>query len=95
MEKHWWVQAEAMVGFLNAYTLTGDYKFFRAMKGVWNYIQANLIDKENGEWFYKRLGNGEVDDKEFKISEWKGPYHNSRACLEIAGRLNRLSDKGK
>lgn len=92
MEKHWWVQAEAMVGFLNAYELTGDYRFYTAMKDVWQYIHVNLIDKENGEWFYKRLHDGKVDEMECKISEWKGPYHNSRACLEIAGRLNRLSN---
>jgi cellobiose epimerase len=90
MEKHWWVQAEAMVGFLNAYELTGDNKFYQAMMMVWGYIKNNLIDKENGEWFYKRLSNGKVDEMEPKISEWKGPYHNSRACLEIAGRLNRM-----
>jgi mannobiose 2-epimerase len=93
MEKHWWVQAEAMVGFLNAYELTGDYKFFRAMKDVWQYIQTNLIDTKNGEWFYKRLHDGKVDEKEPKISEWKGPYHNSRTCIEIAGRLNRISNE--
>jgi mannobiose 2-epimerase len=91
MEKHWWVQAEAMVGFLNAYELTGERKFYDAMLRVWGYIKNNLIDKENAEWFYKRLHDGTVDDKEPKISEWKGPYHNSRACLEIAGRLNRMS----
>ncbi|NLD36994.1 MAG: N-acyl-D-glucosamine 2-epimerase [Desulfatiglans sp.] len=91
MEKHWWVQAEAMVGFLNAYELTGERKFYDAMLRVWGYIKNNLIDKENAEWFYKLLHDGTVDDKEPKISEWKGPYHNSRACLEIAGRLNRMS----
>jgi cellobiose epimerase len=95
MEKHWWVQAEAMVGFLNAYELTGERKFYEAMMKVWDYIKNNLIDNENGEWLYKRLGNGKVDEIESKISEWKGPYHNCRACLEIAGRLNRMMSNGE
>ncbi len=94
MEKHWWVQAEAMVGFFNAYELTGERKFYKAMMSVWGYIKEKLIDNENGEWFYKRFGNGKLDEGEFKISEWKGPYHNSRACLEIAGRLNRIMNNG-
>ncbi|MFC1838637.1 AGE family epimerase/isomerase [Thermodesulfobacteriota bacterium] len=90
MEKHWWVQAEAMVGFLNAYQLSGNNKFFDAMIGVWNYIHNNLIDKKIGEWFYKRNEDGSVARDEFKISEWKGPYHNSRACLELVRRLEKL-----
>ncbi len=92
MEKHWWVQAEAMIGFLNAYELSGDEKFYQAMIRVWNYICENLIDKKNGEWFYKRLGDGKLDEREFKISEWKGPYHNSRACMEMLRRLKRLGN---
>jgi mannobiose 2-epimerase len=91
LEKIWWTHAEAMVGFLNTYQLSGDLKFYRAMLGVWNFVRENLIDSRNGEWFYKSTENGQVASNEFKISEWKGPYHNSRACLEIARRLDRLS----
>lgn len=91
LEKIWWIHAEAMVGFLNAYQLSGDFKFFQAMLRVWNFVRENLIDSRHGEWFYKRTEDGQVASNEFKISEWKGPYHNSRACLEIARRLDRLS----
>ncbi len=91
-EKHWWVQAEAMVGFLNAWQLSGDNRFYRAMLNVWNYIKNNLIDSEYGEWFYKTNSDNRAEH-EFKISEWKGPYHNTRACLEIADRLNSLNEK--
>ncbi|MGD9159289.1 MAG: AGE family epimerase/isomerase [Desulfobacteraceae bacterium] len=89
MERHWWAQAEATVGFLNAWQLTGDKKFYRAMLGAWNYISGSLIDNEHGEWFYKRNEDGQVDNNEFKISEWKGPYHNTRACLEVVRRLSK------
>ncbi len=91
LEKHWWVQAEAMAGFLNAYQLSGDYRFYTKMLGVWEYIRENLIDQVNGEWFYKRTEDGVIAFDQFKISEWKGPYHNSRACLEMARRLDLLS----
>jgi mannobiose 2-epimerase len=94
-EKVWWTQAEAMVGFLNAYQLSGDPKFYRAARGVWDYTHKNLIDTGNGEWFYKRIEDGRIAGDHFKISEWKGPYHNIRACLEIARRLDLLSGKDK
>ena len=78
------------MGFLNAFQLTGDKKYYQAMLKVWHYINDNLIDAENGEWFYKRTEDGQVDYNEFKVSEWKGPYHNSRSCLEVARRLSTL-----
>lgn len=59
--------------------------------GLFEIIEKNLIDKNNGEWFYKRDEDGSLVRDEFKISEWKGPYHNSRACLELVRRLDCLS----
>ena len=48
----WWVQAEAVVGFINAYQNSGDKSFLDTAKGVWDYIRENVIDKrEGGEWF--------------------------------------------
>lgn len=91
-ERHWWAQAEAMVGFLNVYQLTEDIKYYDAMTNAWDYIRANLIDKENGEWFYKRDEDNLIAEDEYKISEWKGPYHNTRACLELVRRLALCSE---
>ncbi len=89
-EKHWWVMSEAMVGFLNAYQLTGDTKYYEAVSGAWEYISNSLIDREYGEWFYKRGEDNSIAEDEYKISEWKGPYHNIRACLEVLKRVENL-----
>jgi mannobiose 2-epimerase len=86
-----WPQAEALVGFLNAFELTGDRKFLTAALGVWDYVQQHLVDRERGEWFWRIAPEGKPDPKLPKVSEWKGPYHVSRACLEIIHRLKRIS----
>ncbi|WP_090993948.1 AGE family epimerase/isomerase [Pedobacter insulae] len=86
-EKHWWPQAEAMVGFFNAYQLSGDISFLHKSIKSWAYITANLKDKEHGEWFWGRYPDGELM-KENKAGFWKCPYHNGRACLEIIRRIN-------
>jgi len=86
-EKHWWTQTEAVVGFVNAYELTGEEKFLRAAIGVWEFIKAHLVDRENGEWFCKTSRSGVPDLQLPKLSQWKGPYHNGRMCFEIARRL--------
>jgi mannobiose 2-epimerase len=82
-----WPQAEALVGFLNAFELSGDEKFFAAARRVWDYIENNLVDRVHGEWFWRINPDGQPDTQLPKVSEWKGPYHATRACLETMKRL--------
>ncbi len=89
-EKHWWVMAEAMVGYFNAYELTYNKEFLYASHKVWQYIDKNFVDKELGEWFGLIDESGEIDNSEHKVSEWKGPYHNGRACMEILARIRKM-----
>ncbi len=84
--KECWPQAEAVIGFLNAFEISGDARFLHAAQRVWDFIQAHLVDRVNGEWFWRILPNGRVDQTLPKVSEWKGPYHASRMCLEILAR---------
>jgi mannobiose 2-epimerase len=84
-----WPQAEAMVGFLNAFEIGGDPKYFAAAEQVWKFIQLNLVDHIHGEWFWRINPDGNPDSKLPKVSEWKGPYHATRACLETMRRLKK------
>ncbi len=89
--RQWWPQAECVVGFLNAYELSGDESFLEAAKKAWNFIEKYFADREHGEWFWRIFTNGRPDPAEPKVSQWKGPYHSVRACLEIINRLARLT----
>jgi mannobiose 2-epimerase len=82
-ERHWWVQAEAVVGFSYLGRLLDDWSYTEKAENIWSYIKSNLIDKERGEWYWSRLENGKVNDKEDKAGFWKCPYHNGRMCLEM------------
>lgn len=92
-DKHWWPQAEAVVGFLNAHALTGDRRFLEAALRAWQFIEDRIIDRELGEWRpgVDRAGRPKGAYPEFrdgyKIGPWKCPYHNGRACLEILRRV--------
>lgn len=86
-DKHWWQQAEAMVGFYNAYKISRDEKFLDAMFGVWDFIDRYIIDHSNGEWFWKVDKNGKVYPGMEKAGFWKCPYHNSRAVFELIKRM--------
>lgn len=85
-EKHWWPQAEALVGLINAYQISKDIKFKMAAEKCWNFIQEHIIDHEHGEWIWGIDANGQPL-KEDKAGPWKCPYHNGRAMMELMKRL--------
>ncbi len=88
--KDWWPQAEAAVGFVNAYQLSGDVAHLRTAQRSWDFIEKRIVDRENGEWFWGRDAKGRVLAKQPKVSTWKCPYHNGRACLELIERAEKL-----
>lgn len=90
METHFWCQAEAVVGFLNAFHLSGQDDFLETAWEIWQFIENYQSDKKYGEWFWKLDRNHNPDRSMPKISEWKCPYHNSRACIETIQRLNQI-----
>jgi mannobiose 2-epimerase len=85
-DKHWWPQAEAMIGFLNAYQLTDNEQFLEISLKNWEFIKKYIIDSKNGEWFWGVTQSGQPLDRE-KAGVWKSPYHNARACIEVMRRL--------
>ncbi|MCX7681070.1 MAG: AGE family epimerase/isomerase [Anaerolineae bacterium] len=89
-QTEWWPQAEAVVGFLNAYHISGEPHFLNAALRCWDYIEEHLVDRQYGEWFRAVNRDGTVREHELKVSFWKCPYHNGRACLEMIQRLEAL-----
>ncbi len=89
---HWWPQAEAVVGFFNAFRMTGDSRFLKLSRNVWEFIRKFQIDHVNGEWFW--LVSPEYKVKPMpRVSPWKCPYHNGRMCMEMISRLEKLTDE--
>jgi mannobiose 2-epimerase len=82
----WWAQAEGIVGFFNAYQITNNEKYFNAAVKIREYIDAQVIDHEFGEWFGTAGDSPEDENSNYKVNAWKCPYHNSRAALEIFER---------
>lgn len=84
--RHWWPQAEAMVGLMDAWEITPDDHYLRALQTIWSFIKTKLVDRENGEWFWSVDPNGIPNRTDDKAGFWKCPYHNSRALIEIINR---------
>jgi mannobiose 2-epimerase len=89
-DKHWWPQSEAVVGFLNAYELSGRPEFLTAACRCWDFIEKYIVDHKDGEWFWKVSWERIPSAEKYKVDPWKCPYHNSRTCFEVMTRLDRL-----
>jgi mannobiose 2-epimerase len=91
-KKHWWAQAEGVVGFYNAYQVSGAEHFRAAALRLWDYIDEYVVDHVHGEWHAKLAPDGRVlgveeDADACLAGPWKCPYHDARACLEMLRRL--------
>ena len=83
----WWPQNETVVGFLNAWQISGDRTFLDVAVRNWEWIKTYMIDYEYGEWY----GNVDADltprKNGVKADQWRCPYHNSRMGLEVITRF--------
>jgi len=87
--KTWWAQAEALVGLLEGWKLTRDEGYWRRFEQSADFVLKTVCDNEYGEWYPQFKADGTVDYDQ-KISPWKCPYHNGRACMEIIRRLGEM-----
>lgn len=90
-DKHWWVQAEAMVGYFSAFQLSKNEKYLKQSIKSWEFIKQFLITP-TGEWLWATQGENNLPmPNQDKAGFWKCPYHNARACLEIKKRIKNIN----
>jgi mannobiose 2-epimerase len=88
-KKEWWPQAEAVVGFYNAYELSDEQKYYDAAAGIWDFAQKHFVDYEHGEWHNELSLDNKPDTNMPKSGFWKCPYHNGRMCFELIRRMHQ------
>lgn len=86
-DRHWWVQAETVVGYLNIYQYYHHDEAFNEAMQCWDFIKQHLVDNKNGEWYWSMKADGTVNTTDDKAGFWKCPYHNGRMCMEIFDRF--------
>ncbi len=86
--KIWWVQNEAVVGFINGYQRDNNKtEYLEAARSVWEFCEKFQIDKRSGsEWFGTLDVNNNPLVEEDVAGPWKCPYHNGRMCFEVIRR---------
>lgn len=92
-ERHWWCQAEGIVGFVNAYQISGSDAYAKAALRIWEYVEAHMIDRQHGEWFKILARDNQPVPGQVKTGPWEDPYHHSRACMEITHRVKAFTPR--
>ncbi len=88
----WWVQAEAVVGFLNGYQKSPDHvEYLQAAEDIWSYIRDWMIDKRAGSEWYAALDEDKKPVEDPIVEPWKCPYHNGRMCIEVIRRMRDVA----
>ena len=85
----WWEQNEAVVGFLNAWEMTGEEKFLDASLHCFDFINKRFVDHEKGGWFSILDFAAEKPRNPYKCNDGICPYHNGRMSFEIIERYRR------
>ncbi len=87
-DRVWWVQAEAVVGFLNGYEKdVSRTEYLEAAREIWQYIKTYLVDtREGSEWYWLLDEDGVPYENKPIVEPWKCPYHNGRMCMEVIRR---------
>lgn len=83
--RHWWVQAESVIGNLWAWKYLSEPEGYKLAQKAWEYIAAHIVDREGGDWWWSCDAEGTPDCTADKAGEWKCPYHNVRMCLQVIG----------
>lgn len=91
----WWVQAEALIGFLNGYQKEPEQKeYLDAAFAEWEFIKQYVKDKREGsEWYWMVQRNGKPIEGEPIVEPWKCPYHNGRMCIEVIRRVEQMEKR--
>ena len=82
----WWIQAEALLGYLNAFERTGEARYRDAVVSQWHFIVNEMIDPRPGSEGYAYLEPDGTPMPLPIVDPWKCPYHNGRMTFEIIRR---------
>lgn len=90
--KEFWQQAEAMVGFLDAYLMTNDAKYLDAFVNIHDFVFEKMINWEQGEWYALLAEDGEII-WDYLGTSWKVFYHTVRGTCQVIKKLEKIIEK--
>ena len=91
-QKNWWAQAEGLNSLLiMAEKFPNDpMKYRNYFDQLWRYTRTYMMDEKNGGWYEWGLDKTPASETALKGHIWKATYHNYRALIHVADRLEKM-----
>ncbi len=92
-EKVWWVQAEGLNALLLMHDTHGGTtpKYWQAFLKEWEFIRKYQVDAKNKGWIsYLNEDGTPARPGQMKSDQWKEPYHQGRAVINVIERLRKM-----
>ena len=86
----WWVQAEAAVGFCDAWQRSGRSDYLDAAIAALAFV-ANHMSHPRGEFWSSVTADGAPAPTLERAGPWKTGYHLGRACMELSRRAQQTT----
>jgi len=88
-DKVWWTQAEGLNALLlmEAHSDQTETKYRQGFLKQWQFIQQHQVDHTQGGWRSSVSRDGTPPAFEMKSDQWKDPYHQGRALMNVLRRL--------
>lgn len=90
LKKIWWVQAEALVGMLELFALTGKSEYYQTFEQTLDFCEKYVVAREGG-WWATRAANGDPTEDKQRSGPWQGAYHAGRSLLYSAQLLETVA----
>ncbi len=87
--KEFWQQAEALVGFLDAYDMFREKRYLDAYTNIHRFVMDHVINHRVGEWYPLLDENNNILWR-YMGHAWKISYHTVRSMIQTEKRLSRL-----
>ncbi len=88
-DKVWWVQTEALNAMLTLYRLTGDDRYYKTYRDVFDFIENHHFAPDGGWW--ATLHPDGTPKTGLRASRWQGCYHTARSMVMCAHILDELA----
>lgn len=90
--KLFWVHCEAMIALTYAYWYTKEEKYMDWFQKIFAYVKEKFADPGHPEWFGHLHRDG-TPIAMIKGSDWKGPFHNVRAYMQLSQLFDKLQNQ--
>ncbi len=93
MDKVWWTEAEGLNALLLMHEKYGKEtpRYWKAFVKQWEFISKRQVDRQNRGWLSSVTREGSLIPNQPKSDQWKDPYHQGRALLNVSAALSKLA----